>query len=68
MSPVQVDWLSVVFAPVIMISLGLAFVAARRKSAREEGGPRLPTWGRVAQGIGVFSALFVGFIHVLWGG
>lgn len=68
MSPVQVDWLSVVFAPVTIISLGLAFYAARRKSSRDADGARLPTSGRVAQSVGIISALFVGFIHLMWGG
>ena len=68
MNPVQVDWLTLVLAPVTIISLGLAFYAARRKSTHDAEGARLPTWGRVAQSVGIISALFVGFIRVMWGG
>lgn len=68
MTQVQVDWLSVVLAPVTIISLGLALFAARRRSKDESGRTRLPTWGRVAQSIGVVSALFVGLIQIVWGG
>lgn len=68
MSPVQVDWLSIGLAPVTIVSLGLAFYAARRKATHNADGARLPTWGRAAQSVGVISALFVGFIHIMWGG
>jgi hypothetical protein len=67
MNPVQVDWLTLGLAPVIIISLGFAFYAARRKSIHSADGARLPGWGRVAQSLGIISALFVAFIQIMWG-
>lgn len=67
MTQVQVDWLSVVLAPVIIVSLGIALFAMRRKTTNESGRAVLPTWGRVAQTIGVVCALLVGFVQIVWG-
>lgn len=71
MNAVQVDWLTLLLSFVVVISLSLAFYAAfaaRRKSARDGGGLRVPTWGRVAQAIGVIAAICVGVIQLMWGG
>lgn len=68
MNLVQVDWLTLVLAPVVVISLGLAFYTARQKWARSEDGARLPRWGRVTRSVGILSAMFLGFIQLMWNG
>lgn len=63
--PVLVDWLTLILAPLVLIGLGLAFYAAR--SVRGADGARVPTWGRVVQGMAIAGALFIAFIRILWG-
>lgn len=63
--PVLVDWLTLILAPLVLIGLGLAFHAAR--SVRGVVGARVPTWGRVVQGMAITGALFIAFIRILWG-
>lgn len=65
MTPVQVDWLSILFGPIVVVALALAFFA--RRSTAKSGEP-MPDWRKAAQGVGVALALFVAFINVVWGG
>ncbi|MER5217780.1 hypothetical protein ABT063_46555 [Streptomyces sp. NPDC002838] len=65
MTPVQVDWLSVLLGPVVIVALVVAFSAAR--SASKTGEP-MPHWGKVVQGVAIALALFVAFMNMAWGG
>jgi hypothetical protein len=65
MTPVQVDWLSVLLGPIAIVALVLAFSA--RRSAAKKGEP-MPDWGKGVQGVGMALVLFVALINMAWGG
>lgn len=69
MTPVQVDWLSVVLGPVVVITLGLALYARWRKRSAQgpEAARQLPPWARTLQVVGTVCALFLGFVQIVWG-
>jgi hypothetical protein len=63
--PVLVDWLTLLLAPIVFISLSFAFAGAR--SSKATGGP-LPGWAKLAQGVGILCALLIALLWMLWGG
>ena len=65
MTPVQVDWLSVLLGPIVIVALVVAFSAGR--SATKTGEP-MPSWGKAVQGVAIALVLFVAFINMAWGG
>ncbi|MGY0059020.1 hypothetical protein ACWY4P_21105 [Streptomyces sp. LZ34] len=65
MTPVQVDWLSLVLGPIVVVTLAIAFFAARSASKR---GEPMPGWAKAVQGVGIAGALFVAFINMTGGG
>ncbi|WP_407565856.1 hypothetical protein [Streptomyces sp. 184] len=65
MTPVQVDWLSLVFGPVVVILLLTAFFTAR-SAARK--GDRVPGWTKAAQNVGIVLAVCVALANMAWGG
>ncbi|MCQ8834823.1 hypothetical protein [Streptomyces malaysiensis] len=65
MTPVQVDWLSIVFGPLALIAFAFAFSAQRSASKRGES---MPGWGKTVQGVGMGLVLFVAFSNMVWGG
>ncbi|MDT0545887.1 MULTISPECIES: hypothetical protein [Streptomyces] len=65
MTPVQVDWLSVLLGPIVLVALAFAFFAARSASKRSEP---MPGWGKVAQGVAIALAMFVAVANLVWGG
>ncbi|MFJ8754924.1 hypothetical protein ACIREO_37290 [Streptomyces sp. NPDC102441] len=62
MTPVQVDWLSVLLGPVVIVALLVAFFAGR--SASKAGEP-MPGWGKAVQGVAIALALFVAFMNMV---
>ncbi|MFI1331113.1 hypothetical protein ACH4U7_13415 [Streptomyces sp. NPDC020845] len=65
MTPVQVDWLSVLLGPIVLVGLALAFFAARSASRR---GEPMPGWGKAVQGVAIALAMFVAVANMTWGG
>lgn len=65
LTPVQVDWLTLLLAPIVLISLGLAVFS--RRSAANNGVP-IPGWGKAAQGVGIVAAILLGLMQIIWGG
>lgn len=65
MTPVQVDWLSVVLGPIALIALVVA-VFGRRAAARTDR--PTPGWTTGAQLTAVALAVFVAVINMAWGG
>lgn len=65
MTPVQVDWLSVLLGPIVIVALVVAFSAGR--SASKTGKP-MPSWGKAVQGVAMALAIFVAFMNMAWGG
>ncbi|MBO3677259.1 hypothetical protein [Streptomyces sp. NEAU-YJ-81] len=64
MTPVQVDWLSIVFAPIGVIALVCAFFARRSSSQRDEP---MPAWGKAVQGVGMVLVMCVALTNMMWG-
>ncbi|MEU8873467.1 hypothetical protein AB0D24_20265 [Streptomyces javensis] len=64
MTPVQVDWLSIVLGPLALIALAFAFSAQRSAVKR---GASIPGWGKAAQGVGIAFVLFVALSNMMWG-
>ena len=64
MTQVQVNWLSLLLSPIVIVTLVLAFSA--RRSATKKGEP-MPGWGKVTQVVGVTLAMFVALINMVWG-
>jgi hypothetical protein len=62
MNPVQADWLTLLFAPIGIVLLIVAFVKAR--PAVKAGEPA-PPWTKVAQGVGIACVLLVALLNVL---
>ncbi|MFF6979172.1 hypothetical protein ACFZAV_15815 [Streptomyces sp. NPDC008343] len=60
MTPVQVNWLTLLFAPIAVIGLVVAFVAAR--SAAQRGEPA-PGWGKAVQGVAIVLVMLVAFMN-----
>lgn len=63
MTPVQINWLTLLFAPIGVVALLVAFSAAR--SAAKRGEP-MPGWGKAVQGVGVAFVLVVAFVNMAW--
>ncbi|GAA2455308.1 hypothetical protein GCM10010191_88050 [Actinomadura vinacea] len=63
--PVLVDWLTLLLGPIVIISLVLSVFAKRSTSSAEAP---LPAWGKVAQAVGMISAMLLGLLWILWGG
>ncbi|MGK5534306.1 hypothetical protein [Streptomyces sp. URMC 129] len=64
MDPVRVDLLTVLFGPLALIALVLAYSARRSASGR---GEPMPDWGTFAQGVAITLALVVAFLQLVWG-
>ncbi|MBA6441019.1 MULTISPECIES: hypothetical protein [Streptomyces] len=64
MTPVQVDWLSIVLGPLALVALAFAFSAQRSAVKRGES---MPGWGKAAQGVGIAFVLFVALSNMMWG-
>jgi hypothetical protein len=62
MNPVMTDWLTLLFAPIGVILLVVAFVKAR--PALKAGEPA-PAWTKVVQGLGAACVLLVALLNVL---
>ncbi|MES4900910.1 MULTISPECIES: hypothetical protein [unclassified Streptomyces] len=65
MTPVQVDWLSLLLGPLVVVTLMLAFFTARSASKR---GEPMPRWGKVLQAVGITLAMLVAVANMAWGG
>ncbi|MDX3226110.1 hypothetical protein [Streptomyces sp. ME19-01-6] len=65
MTPVQVDWLSIVLGPLVLVTLAIAFFTARSASKR---GEPMPGWGKVLQAVGITLAMLVAVANMTWGG
>lgn len=63
-TPVLVDWLTLLLAPVGVILLAVGFFAHR--SAARAGTPA-PGWGKAAQGVGIAVVMLIALIRLLWG-
>ncbi|OPF78705.1 hypothetical protein VT50_0218265 [Streptomyces antioxidans] len=64
MTPVQVNWLSIVLGPIAVIALLSAFSAQRSAVKRGES---MPGWGKAVQGVGIVFVLFVALSNMMWG-
>ncbi|WBB57782.1 hypothetical protein O7599_19040 [Streptomyces sp. WMMC500] len=64
MTPVQVDWLSLVFGPVGIILILAAFFTARSAGRR---GDRVPGWAKAAQAMGMVLVLCMALANMAWG-
>ncbi|MDN3056029.1 hypothetical protein PH213_16025 [Streptomyces sp. SRF1] len=64
MTPVHVDWLSLVFGPLALIALWSAFFAQRAAARRGESAPG---WGKAVQGVGMVLLLLVALSNMVWG-
>ncbi|BBJ41208.1 hypothetical protein SSPO_039260 [Streptomyces antimycoticus] len=64
MTPVQADWLSIVFAPIGVIALVTSFFARRSATRRGES---MPAWGTAVQGVGMVLVMCVALINMTWG-
>ncbi|MEO3849390.1 hypothetical protein ABGB09_17410 [Streptomyces sp. B8F3] len=64
MTPVQVNWLSLVFGPVAVVLLLTALTANRSATRR---GDRVPGWAKAAQGVGAVLVLCVAAANMAWG-
>jgi len=64
MTPVQVDWLTLLLCalglPALLIGFRAGFPAVRR-------GERMPSWVRATQGVGATLLMAVALINMLWG-
>ncbi|MDT0266717.1 hypothetical protein RM844_10470 [Streptomyces sp. DSM 44915] len=65
MTAVQADWLTLLCAAVVVLTLPLAFGA--RRSALKRGEP-MPGWGNALQGVGLVAVLLMALVNVVWGG
>ncbi|KUL33538.1 hypothetical protein [Streptomyces regalis] len=65
MTPVQVNWLTLVLAPLAVVGLVVAFTAAR--SAAKKGEP-MPGWGKVVQGVAIAFVLLMALMNMAWSG
>ncbi|ARQ67753.1 hypothetical protein [Streptomyces marincola] len=65
MTPVQVDWLTLLLGPLAAAMLLTALVAGR--SAIKRGEPT-PGWSKAVQGVGMIFVLSVAVINMAWGG
>ncbi|RKN44028.1 hypothetical protein [Streptomyces hoynatensis] len=65
MTPVQVDWLTLLFCalglPALLIGYSLGRSAVRR-------GEPMPGRAKATQGVGMALLLSVALMHMLWGG
>ncbi|MDO0913346.1 hypothetical protein QQM39_21610 [Streptomyces sp. DT2A-34] len=61
MTPVQVNWLTLVLAPLAVVGLVVAFTAAR--SAAKRGEP-MPGWGKAVQGVAIAFVLLVALMNM----
>ncbi|NUP20677.1 MAG: hypothetical protein HOZ81_32280 [Streptomyces sp.] len=61
MTRVQIDWLTLVLAPLAVIGLVVAFTAAR--SATKRGEP-MPGWGKAVQGVSIAFVLLVAVLNM----
>lgn len=61
MTPVQANWLTLVLAPLAVVGLVVAFVAAR--SAARRGEP-MPGWGKAVQGVAVAFVLLMAVMNM----
>lgn len=61
MTPVQVNWLTLLLAPLAVVGLVVAFTAAR--SAAKRGEPT-PGWGKAVQGVAITLVLLVAFMNM----
>jgi hypothetical protein len=61
MTPVQVDWLTLLLAPFALVGLVVAFPAIR--SAIKRGEPA-PGWAKAVQGVAVTCALLIALLNV----
>ncbi|WP_328439607.1 hypothetical protein OHA71_25620 [Streptomyces sp. NBC_00444] len=61
MTPVQVDWLTLLLAPFALVGLVVAFPAIR--SAIKRGEPA-PGWAKGIQGVAVTCALLIALLNV----
>jgi hypothetical protein len=64
MTPVQADWLTLLFAPMGVILLVIAFAATR--SAAKSKAP-VPVWCKVTQGVGCVCVVLAGVVQLLAG-
>jgi hypothetical protein len=64
LTPVQADWLTLLLAPIVFISLGLALFS--RRSASKDGAP-VPGWGKAAQWVGLAAAILMALVNVIGG-
>lgn len=61
MTPVQVNWLTLVLAPLSVVGLLVAFVAARSAAGR---GEPMPGWAKAVQGVAVAFVLLVAVMNM----
>jgi hypothetical protein len=61
MTPVQVDWLTLLLAPFAVVGLLVALPAMR--SAIKSGKPA-PGWAKALQGVGITCALLIALLNV----
>ncbi|MGI5215876.1 hypothetical protein [Plantactinospora sp. CA-290183] len=62
LTPVQVDWLTLLLGPIVLISLGLAVFS--RRSASNSDAP-IPGWGKAAQVVGIVAAMLLLLIQII---
>ncbi|WP_369170759.1 hypothetical protein AB5J49_24475 [Streptomyces sp. R28] len=61
MTPVQINWLTLILAPLGVIGLLVAFTAARSAAGR---GEPMPGWGKAVQGVAIAFVLLVALMNL----
>jgi hypothetical protein len=61
MTQVQIDWLTLLLAPIAVVSLVLSFFATR--TATRTGEP-MPGWAKVVQGVGIVTVMLVALLNI----
>ncbi|MET9965256.1 hypothetical protein ABZZ80_04850 [Streptomyces sp. NPDC006356] len=65
MTRVQIDWLTLLLAPLAVAGLLIAFTA--RQSAARRGEP-MPRWGNAVQGVAIVFVLLVALMNMAGSG
>ncbi|MER5227223.1 hypothetical protein [Streptomyces flaveus] len=61
MTTVQVNWMTLVLSPIVVVGLVVAFFAAR--SAAKAGEP-MPSWGKTVQGMAIAAVMTIAFAQL----